>query len=151
LPGEPFEYHFMDDALNKLYAIELQLKKAAFVASFLAVVIVLLGVLGLISLSIQKRTKEIGIRKVLGSSVAGITRLFLKDFMGVVIIAGVIACPLAWLIMSKWLNDYAYKINISATPFVISLVLLTTVTAVLIIVQTAKAAFSSPVKSLRSE
>jgi len=151
MPGEPFEYHFMDDALNKLYATELQLKKAVFVASFLTVVIVLLGVLGLISLSIQKRTKEIGIRKVLGSSVAGITQLFLKDFMGVVIIAGVIACPLAWLLMSKWLNDYAYRINISAAPFIVSLALLTAVTAVLIVLQTAKAAFSNPVKSLRSE
>jgi putative ABC transport system permease protein len=151
MPGAPFEYKFMDDTLKDLYATELQLKKAAYTATFLAIIIVLLGVLGLISLSIQKRTKEIGIRKVLGSSVAGITSLFLKDFLGVVLIAGLIACPLAYLIMQKWLNDYAYKINISLSPFVFSIALLTVITALLIMLQTIKAAFANPVKSLRSE
>ena len=151
MPGAPFEYKFMDDTLKDLYATELQLKKAAYIATFLAIIIVLLGVLGLISLSIQKRTKEIGIRKVLGSSVAGITSLFLKDFLGVVLIAGLIACPLAYLIMQKWLNDYAYKINISLSPFVFSIALLTIITALLIMLQTIKAAFANPVKSLRSE
>ena len=151
MPGAPFEYKFMDDALNKLYATELQLKKAAYIATVLALIIVLLGVLGLVSLSIQKRTKEIGIRKVLGSSVAGITSLFLKDFMGVVVIAGVVACPLAYLIMQKWLSSYAYRIDISVSPFVLSIVLLTGITACLIVLQTMKAAFANPVKSLRSE
>jgi putative ABC transport system permease protein len=151
LPNAPFDYHFMDDALNGIYANEIQLKKAAYLATILAIVIVSLGVLGLISLSIQKRTKEIGIRKVLGSSVAGITALFLRDFLSVVLIAGLIACPLAWLIMQNWLNDYAYRINISLLPFIISITLLTVVTAFLIILQTMKAAFANPVKSLRSE
>ncbi|WP_183575296.1 ABC transporter permease [Mucilaginibacter sp. X5P1] len=151
LPGEPFEYHFMDDALNRLYTSEIQLQKAAYIATVLSVIIVLLGVLGLISLSIQKRTKEIGIRKVLGSSVAGITTLFLKDFLGVVLIAGIIACPLAYLIMQKWLSDYAYRVNISFSPFVLSITLLVFITGVLIILQTIKAAFANPIKSLRSE
>lgn len=130
MPGAPFEYHFMDDALKKLYATELQLKKAAYIATILAVIIVLLGVLGLISLSIQKRTKEIGIRKVLGSSAIRITLLFLDDFLGVVLIAAAVACPLAYLIMQKWLSDYAYKINISLLPFIFSIALLTGVTAI---------------------
>jgi putative ABC transport system permease protein len=151
LPGEPFEYHFMDDALIRVYTNEIQLQKAAYIATVLSIIIVLLGVLGLISLSIQKRTKEIGIRKVLGSSVAGITTLFLKDFLGVVVIAGIIACPLAYLIMQKWLSDYAYRINISLSPFVLSITLLVFITGVLIILQTIKAAFANPVKSLRSE
>jgi putative ABC transport system permease protein len=151
MPGAPFEYSFIDDALKKVYATELQLKQAAFIATVLAVIIVLVGVLGLISLSIQKRTKEIGIRKVLGSSVAAITTLFLKDFLGVVLVAGVIACPLAYLIMQKWLNDYAYRIDVSLSPFVFSIMLLTAITAFLIIVQTIKAAFSNPINSLRSE
>ena len=151
MPGAPFEYKFMDDALKKLYATEIQLQKAAYIATVLSIIIVLLGVLGLISLSIQKRTKEIGIRKVLGSSVAGITTLFLKDFLGVVLIAGVIACPLAYLIMQKWLSDYAYRINISASPFILSITLLIFITGVLIILQTIKAAFANPIKSLRSE
>ncbi len=151
MPGAPFEYHFMDEALNGLYATELQLKKAANIATMLALVIVLLGVLGLISLSIQKRTKEIAVRKVLGSSALGITTLFLNDFLGVVLIAALIACPLAYLLMQNWLNGYAYKINLSLLPFVFSIMLLTIITALLIIVQTLKASFSNPVKSLRSE
>jgi putative ABC transport system permease protein len=151
IPGAPFEYHFMDDALKNLYATELQLKKAAYIATILAVTIVLLGVLGLISLSVQKRTKEIGIRKILGSSAIDITLLFLNDFVGVVLIAAVIACPLAYLIMQKWLSDYAYKINISLLPFLFSIALLTAITAFLIIVQTIKAAYSKPIKALRTE
>jgi putative ABC transport system permease protein len=151
LPGAPFEYHFMDDALKKLYSTELQLKKAAYIATSLAIIIVVLGILGLISLSIQKRTREIGIRKVLGSSVAGIITLFLKDFLGVAFIAGLTACPLAWLIMRGWLNDYAYKIDISISPFIISIGALTSITIILIILQTIKSALSSPIKSLKSE
>jgi putative ABC transport system permease protein len=151
MPGAPFEYHFMDDALSKLYATELHLKKAAYTATVLAVIIVLLSVLGLVSLSIQKRTKEIGIRKVLGSPVLGIISLFLKDFLVVILIAGVVACPLAYLIMQKWLDDYAYKINISLLPFIFSIALLTAITAFLIVLQTIKSALANPVKSLRSE
>ncbi|RKR85726.1 ABC-type antimicrobial peptide transport system permease subunit [Mucilaginibacter gracilis] len=151
LPGTPFEYHFMDDALTRLYASELQLKKAVGIATFLAVVIVLLGVLGLVSLSVQKRTKEIGIRKVLGSSVAGIITLFLKDFSNVVIVSFFIACPIAYYTMQTWLNDYAYKISISIYPFLFSITLLTSVTVLLIVVQTIRAAIANPVNSLRSE
>jgi len=150
MPGAPFEYKFMDDNLKDLYSTELQLKKAANIATFLAVIIVLLGVLGLISLSIQKRTKEIGIRKVLGSSAMGITLLFFNDFLGLVLIAAAIACPLAYLIMQKWLSDYAYKIDISVSPFIFSIVLLTGITAILIILQTIKAASTNPIKSLRT-
>lgn len=151
MPDAPFEYGFMDEALAKLYQTELQLKKAAYLATGLAIVIVLLGVLGLISLSIQKRTKEIGIRKVLGSSVNHVILLFLKDFLGTVIIAGLVACPLAYVMMLHWLNDYAYKISLTPVPFVIAVVALTLVTAVLISIQTIKAALNNPVKSLRSE
>ncbi|MDN5286829.1 MAG: hypothetical protein JWR38_3103 [Mucilaginibacter sp.] len=151
LPGAPFEYNFVDNALTKVYQSEIQLKQASYIATVLAIIIVLLGVLGLISLSIQKRTKEIGIRKVLGSSVAGIISLFMKEFLGVIIIAGLMACPVAWLIMHQWLNDYAYKIVITPNPFMIAIVGLTLVTAILISIQTIKAALNSPVKSLRSE
>ena len=151
LPGAPFEYAFMDDALAKMYKKELQLKKAAYLATGLAIIIVLLGVLGLISLSIQKRTKEIGIRKVLGSSVKDVMMLFLKDFLGTVIFAGVIACPLAYWMMSKWLNGYAYKISLTPVPFAVAIIVLILVTSVLISLQTLKAALANPVKSLRSD
>ena len=151
LPGAPFEYNFIDDALNKVYKTEIRLKKASSMATILAMIIVLLGVLGLISLSVQKRTKEIGIRKVLGSSVQGIVALFMKEFLVIIAIAGLIACPLAWLLMNNWLNGYAYKISITGYPFIVSVVLLTVTTAFLITIQTIKAATSNPVKSLRTE
>ncbi|MFD0748872.1 ABC transporter permease [Mucilaginibacter calamicampi] len=151
LPGAPFEYNFMDDALAKMYKTELQLKKAAYLATALAIVIVLLGILGLISLSIQKRTREIGIRKVLGSSINGVIALFLKDFLGVVALAGLISCPLAYWLMSTWLNGYAYKIPLNVLPFGIAMLVLVTVTTLLIVLQTMKAALANPVKSLRTE
>ena len=151
MPGVPFEYTFMDESLAKLYKSEMQLKKASYTATVLALIIVLLGVLGLISLSVQKRTKEIGIRKVLGSSVAGIMSLFMKEFLMVILIAGVVACPLAYLIMNKWLQAYAYRINITAQPFLLSILVLGFITALLICIQTIKAALSNPIKSLRTE
>src|SRR5205085_1308758 len=114
LPGAPFEYKFMDETLRQLYQTEIQLKRASYTATVLSIIIVLLGVIGLVSLSIQKRTKEIGIRKVLGSSVAGIISLFIKEFYLVIIIGGAIACPLAYIIMHNWLQGYAYRINITA-------------------------------------
>ena len=151
LPGAPFEYNFIDDALKKVYKTELQLKKAAYMATTLAIIIVFLGVLGLISLSVQKRTKEIGIRKVLGSSIAGIISLFMKEFLLLVLLAGLIACPVAYFMMQNWLNDYAYKVSLTLHPFLISIALLTFITALLIALQTVKAAVASPVKSLRSQ
>ena len=151
MPGTPFEYSFMDESLAKLYRSELQLKKAGYTATALALILVWLGVVGLISLSIQKRTKEIGIRKVLGSSAGGIMSLFIKDFLPVILIAGLVACPLAYFIMKKWLQEYAYRIDISGLPFVISIAGLTLVTALLICIQTLKVAKANPVESLRGE
>ncbi|MEI9957104.1 MAG: FtsX-like permease family protein [Ferruginibacter sp.] len=151
LPGTSFDYVFMDDALKKIYKSELQLQKAAYTATVLSIIIVLMGVLGLVSLSVQKRTKEIGIRKVLGSSVNGIIILFLKDFLKVIIVAGIISCPIAWFIMHGWLSDYAYRINLTATPFIICITGLVLVTTILIVLQTIKTGTENPVKSLRTE
>lgn len=151
LPGSSFEYSFMDDTLKNLYKTEIQLKKAAYTATLLSLVIVLLGVLGLVSLSIQKRTKEIGIRKVLGASVSSIITLFMKEILLVITIAGLIACPVAWFIMQGWLSDYAYRISLTAQPFIISVAGLALITALLIVLQTLKAGIENPVKSLRTE
>jgi len=151
LPNAPFEYTFMDQKFKALYQTELQLKKASYTATALALIIVLLGIIGLIALSIQKRVKEIAIRKVLGSSVAGIVTLFIKEFITVIVVGGLIACPLAYIIMHNWLQGYAYRINITASPFIISVVIPGVITAVLICIQTIKAAQTNPVKSLRSE
>lgn len=151
LPGASFEYKFMDDTLQYVYRSEIQLQQAAYTATGLAVIIVLLGILGLVSLSIQKRTKEIGIRKVLGSTTRGIILLFLRDFLPVMLLAALVACPVAWLLMKQWLSDYAYRISITATPFVWAILALGGVTVVLILLQTIKAASDNPVKSLHTE
>jgi putative ABC transport system permease protein len=151
MPGAPFEYKFMDDTLANLYKSEIQLKKASYTATILALIIALLSVVGLISLSIQKRTREIGIRKVLGSSVTGIVSLFVKEFLLVILVGGLVACPIAYLIMHSWVQSYAYRIAITASPFLISIVGLGLVTALLICVQTAKAANANPMKSLKTE
>ncbi len=151
MPGAPFEYSFMDETLQKIYSTELQLQQASYTSTVLSIIIALLGILGLISLSIQKRTKEIGIRKVLGSSVAGILTLFIKEFVTVILIGGLIACPLVYMIMHNWLRGYAYRINITVTPFIISIVCLGLITAIVICLQSIKAAIANPVKSLRTE
>jgi putative ABC transport system permease protein len=151
LPASSFEYNFMDDSLRQIYRTELQLKKASYTATVLSLVIVLLGVIGLVSLSIQKKTKEIGIRKVLGASVASIIGLFLKEFLVIIVIAGLIACPLAWVLMNGWLNDYAYRIALTPQPFLMTMLGLGFVTVLLICVQTLKAGTANPVKSLRAD
>lgn len=151
LPSTPFAYSFMDDTLKKLYESEIQLKKAAQAATIISMVIVVLGVVGLTSVSVQKRTKEIGIRKVLGAEIASIIALFLKEFLVVVLVAGVVAIPIAWYLMSAWLNDYTYRIPITAQPFLIAVFFLGLITTLLISLQIAKAGSSNPVKSLRTE
>ncbi|MFT3827816.1 MAG: ABC transporter permease [Chitinophagaceae bacterium] len=151
LPGAAFEYRFMDDVLKQLYQSEMQLQKASYAATVLSIIIVLLGVTGLVSLSIQKRTREIGIRKVLGSSITGIIQLFLKEFVTIIILACIIACPVAYLIMQHWLDGYAYRISITAQPYIITIGALILVTVALIVAQTIKTALASPVKSLRTD
>lgn len=151
LPGSSFEYNFMDDTLKRLYKTEIQLKKAAYTATLLSLIIVFLGVLGLVSLSIQKRIKEMGIRKILGASVSSIISLFMKEVLIVVIVSGMVACPIAWYIMHNWLSDYAYRIPLTIQPFIISIAGLAFITSLLIIVQTIKAGIENPAKSLRAE
>jgi putative ABC transport system permease protein len=151
MPGSSFEYSFMDDALKKLYALEIQLKKAAYAATVLSLVIVLLGVLGLVSLSIHKRIKEVGIRKVLGASAGSVVLLFIKEFAWIIFVAAIIASPVAYVIMNNWLNNYASHISITVQPFALSIFALAFITLILITIQTIKTAFTNPVKSLRTE
>lgn len=151
LPSAAFEYKFMDDALTQLYASEIRLKKASQIALVLALAIVLLGISGLISLSVQKRTKEIGIRKVVGASSANIISLFLKDFIPVVIIGGIVSVPIAWFVMQEWLNDYANRVSISALPFLLAIAGIAFVASLLISLQIARISVESPVKNLRTE
>jgi ABC-type antimicrobial peptide transport system permease subunit len=151
LPGTAFEYSFMDDTLGKLYQAEIKLKKATQTATILALIIVLLGVISLVSISIQKRTKEIGIRKVLGATVSSIISLFLREFLPVLLIAGGISVPVALYLMTNWLNDYAYRINLTAQPFLLPLLILGMITTLIITIQILKAASDNPAKSIRIE
>jgi len=151
MPGAPFEYKFMDESLAAIYDNELRLRKAASTATVLAFIIVLLGVVGLVSGSVQRRRKEIAIRKVIGASVPGIIRLFLREYLPVLLSAAIIASPLAWWIMQRWLNDYATRITITVWPFLLATGSLGLVVIVLIAAQTFTAALANPVKGLRTE
>lgn len=151
MPGAAFEYRFMDETLDNVYRDELRLKKAASIATVLTLVIVLLGVVGLLSQSVRKRTKEIAIRKVIGASVPGIIRLFLREYLPLLLVAGLVATPLAWWIMNRWLSDYATRIAITVWPFVATVVGLGIVMMILIVTRTMGAALANPVKSLKAE
>ncbi|SOD89160.1 ABC transporter permease [Spirosoma fluviale] len=150
-PDAPFDYSFMDDTLQKLYKTEIQLQKASRLATSLALIIVFLGVLGLVSLNVTHRTKEIGIRKVLGSSTLGIVNLFMKEFVLILVIANVIAWPAAYYLLSDWLTRFAYRTDLSWWPFALVAFVLALLTGAVVSTQTIKAALANPVKSLRSE
>lgn len=151
LPGSAFEYGFIDDTLARLYQSEIRLKKASQLATILALVIVVLGVVGLVSLSVQKRTKEIGIRKVLGATIPSICYLFIKDFLPIMIFGSLLSIPVAWKIMQDWLNNYAYRVPITLLPFIYSLMFLSLLSFVLISLQASRTALANPTKNLRTE
>ena len=134
-----------------MYTSEKRLGTIFSYFSFLAVFIACLGILGLSLFSIQQRIKEIGIRKVLGASVLSITRGLIKEFVKPVITAGIIATPVAWYMMNRWLEDFAYRINISGWVFVIAGLLALLIAMLTIGIQAIKAALANPVKSLRTE
>jgi putative ABC transport system permease protein len=117
----------------------------------LSLVIVIMGVIGLLSLSVQKRTKEIAIRKVIGANVPAIIRLFLLEYLPLLLAAGLVASPFAYWLLQRWLDDYATRITITLVPFAGALVALALVMALLIIGQTSKAALANPVNSLKTE
>ena len=150
-PKQSFEYSFLDDNLNAMYNSEKRLGTIFSYFSFLAILIACLGVLGLSLYSIQQRIKEIGIRKVLGASVFSITRGLLKDFVKPIFIAAIVATPIAWYVMNKWLEDFAYRINISWWVFVVAGLLALSIAMITISFQAVQAAMANPVKSLRTE
>ena len=149
--SEPFEYSFIDDDFQKNYEAENRLASIVGYFTLIAILISCLGLFGLATFSAEQRTKEIGVRKVLGASVSGIVTLLSKDFLKLVAISIVIASPVAWWVMNKWLQDFSYRTNISWTVFVVTTVIALLIALITISFQAIRAAVANPVKSLRSE
>ena len=150
-PDYPLKYNFLDEDINRFYKAETRLGNIIGWAGGIAIFLGCLGLLGLSALAVVNRTKEIGIRKVLGASVSTIIGLISKDFVRLVIVAFVIATPITWWLMHKWLQAYAYRITIEWWVFGISCVAIISVALLTVCFQAIKAAISNPVKSLRSE
>jgi putative ABC transport system permease protein len=151
LPHLTFEYRFMDEAYKQLYQSEKRLGQAFTIFTLLALFIACMGLFGLVSHQVLQRTKEIGIRKVLGASVPAIVVLLSKDFLKLVLQASVIALPLTWYAMSRWLQDFAYRIDLAWWVFVLSGVVALLIALLTVSIQSVKAALANPVKSLRNE
>jgi putative ABC transport system permease protein len=149
--GFPFEYNFLNDDFKHLYESEQRTGLLYNVFAGIAIFVSCLGLFGLAAYTAQARTKEIGVRKVLGASVGGIIQLLAKDFIKLVVIAIFIATPVSWYVMNKWLQDFAYKTSISWTIFVIAGLMAVMIALLTISFQSIKAATANPVKALRSE
>jgi putative ABC transport system permease protein len=151
LPGTPFEYSFLDQEVQKQYSAEITLSQIINSFTIMAILISCLGLFGLAAFSAEQRQKEIGIRKVLGASVAGVVGLLSKEFVKLVAISFIIATPIAWWGMNKWLQAFAYKISITWWMFAVAGALSILIALFTVSFQAIKAALANPVKSLRSE
>jgi putative ABC transport system permease protein len=150
-PDNPIDYQFLDDHFNEVYRADQQQSQIVSILSGLAIFISCLGLFGLASYSAEKRVKEIGVRKVLGASVQRIVLLLSMNFLVLVLIANVIAIPAAWWVMHRWLQDFAYRIDLSWIIFIAVLLVSVIIALVTISFQSIRAATANPVKSLRSE
>ena len=148
---QDFDYRFLDDALNTAYEQEQRLGKIVEYASFLSIFIACMGLFGLATLVVVRRTKEIGIRKVLGAGVGRIVLMVSRDFVILLIVASLVAFPIAWWALNNWLEDFAYRINIPWLAFIGAAFLSLIVALGTVSIQVVKAAMSNPVKSLRTE
>ncbi|HEV7620362.1 MAG TPA: ABC transporter permease [Flavisolibacter sp.] len=149
--NEPFEYSFLDEDFQKNYAGDERLAAIVGYFTFIAIMISCLGLFGLATFNTEQRIKEIGVRKVLGASIKNIILLVSKDFLKLVTIALIIGCPVAWFVMNKWLQNFAYKVAISWQVFLVTCSLALIITFFTISFQAIRAAIANPVKSLRAE
>jgi putative ABC transport system permease protein len=145
------EYHFLNQNFAKQYEAEEKQGTLAFILTIIAVSIACLGLLGLTAFTVTLRTKEIGVRKVLGANVLSIVQLLSKDFVWLVGIASIIAFPIAWYAMNKWLEDFAYRVHLSIMVFVLAAIIAAVIAMITMGFQTIKAALTNPVKSLRTD
>ncbi|MCD6335189.1 MAG: ABC transporter permease, partial [Candidatus Latescibacteria bacterium] len=150
-PNRPFEYSFLDDSFDKLYRAEDRLGKIFGSFSLIAILIACLGLFGLASFATEQRTKEIGIRKILGASVSGIVLLLSKEFTKLVLVSNLIAWPVAYWAMNRWLQDFAYRIPIGVGTFLLAGVIALVIALLTVSFQAIKAATANPVKALRYE
>jgi putative ABC transport system permease protein len=151
VPATPFDYSFLDEEFNALYQFDQRMGSVFGLFTALSIFVACLGLFGLAMYTAERRTKEIGIRKVLGASVQGVVRLLSKDFIRLVAIASLIAFPLAWWAMNSWLEDFSYRITISWGVFVVAGLVAFLIALVTVSFQAIKAAVANPVKSLRTE
>jgi putative ABC transport system permease protein len=151
VPSMPFSYRFMDEAFDNMYREEQRVGKIALSFAVLAILIACLGLFGLATFMAEQRTKEIGVRKVLGATVSNIVSMLSKDFLKLVVVSAVIAFPLAWWFMHNWLQDFAYRVNIGWWIFIAAGVIALLIALLTVSFQAIKAAIVNPVKSLRTE
>ncbi len=149
--GIPFEYAFVDEEVQRQYQAEITLSNIINSFTLMAILVSCLGLFGLAAFSAEQRSKEIGIRKVLGANVTGIVQLLSKDFLKLVIIAILIATPISGWVMSKWLQQFAYRIDISWWMFMLAGFVAIVIALLTVSFQAIKAAMANPVKSLRTE
>ena len=149
--GEPFTYYFMDDLYNKTYSAEQKTGTILNIFSILTVFVACLGLFGLATYAAEQRTKEIGIRKVLGASVSQLIKMLSREFVKLVLIASLISFPVAWWAMNRWLQSFAYRINISWWVFAIAGITGLFIALITVSFQAIKAATVNPVNSLRTE
>lgn len=150
-PSFPVEYAFLNDDYNQMLASEINLKKLVGIFSVFAIVVLCLGLLGMVMFLIEQKTKEIGIRKCLGENVLSITGQFIKPFLISGIIAGVIAIPVTWVVMEKWLQNYAYHIYLNIWVFIVSGIIIIGIALLTVFWQSWRAATRNPVEALRHE
>jgi putative ABC transport system permease protein len=150
-PEYPFEYNFLDENFDEVYKSEDKLKSLLWIFTGVAIFVGCLGLLGLAAYAAQRRIKEIGIRKVLGASVQGLVVLLSKDFLKLVVIALIIASPIAWYFLNDWLQAFAYRIDIGWWVFALAALIAVVIALLTVSFQAVKAAIANPVKSLRTE
>jgi len=150
-PDFPFQFAFLDDTYHRLYEIENRMEKIYQAFAVLAIFISCLGLLGLASFTIEQRTKEIGIRKVLGASMAGIIQLLTKELIRWIIVANIIALPIAYFAMNAWLQNFAYRVTMGWWTFILAGMLALLIALLTVSFQSIRAALANPVESLKYE
>ena len=150
-PTTALEYTFLDESLDRLYRTEQRLAKVVFIFAGLAILIACLGLFALAAFATERRIKEIGIRKVLGATSMSIVRLLSIDFLKLVVVAFLLASPIAWYVMNRWLEDFAYRIDIRWWVFLVAGAVAVLITLLTVSLQSLKAALANPVESLKVE